>query len=66
MKSLHIWGGGSKHVELKLDWDYNKKKVNLSMLDYMQKALKWFNHQKLKKIQHQQYPHVPPQYGAKI
>ena len=32
----------------------------------MQKALKRFNHQKPKKMQHQPYPHLPPNYGAKI
>jgi hypothetical protein len=47
-----------------LDWDYNKCQVHLSMPNYMQKALKQFQH-KAGKLYHAPYQSAPIQYGAK-
>ena len=38
----------------------------MSMLGYVKKALKRFNHPIPLKPQNQPYPYVPPNYGAKV
>jgi hypothetical protein len=50
---------------MNMDWDYNGCKVHVSMLIYVPKALTRFQHQTPSKLQHQPYPHVKPNYGAK-
>ncbi|KAL7476160.1 hypothetical protein ACHAW6_002040 [Cyclotella cf. meneghiniana] len=37
--------GGSKYIGLTLDWDYKEKQVHLSMLGYVDQALKLFGHE---------------------
>jgi hypothetical protein len=51
---------------MNVDWGYNGFRVHVSMLDYIPKALKRFQHQAPSKPQHQPYPHVKPNYGAKV
>jgi hypothetical protein len=48
-----------------MDWDYNRHKVHVSKLDYVPKALTCFQHRAPNKPQHQPYPHIKPNYGAK-
>jgi hypothetical protein len=55
---------GTRYIGIILDWDYNKRQVHLSMLNYMKKALKQFQHI-AGKLHHSPYPSVPIQYGAK-
>ena len=55
---------GKRCIGLTLDWDYNKHQVHLSMPNYLQKALKQFQH-KAGKLQHVPYHSAPIQYGAK-
>ncbi len=55
---------GKRYTRKTLDWDYNKRQVHLSMPNYMQKALKQFQH-KAGKLQHAPYQSAPIQYGAK-
>jgi hypothetical protein len=50
---------------MNMDWDYNGCMVQISMLDYVPKALAQFQHRAPNKPQHQPYPHVKPDYGAK-
>jgi hypothetical protein len=47
-----------------IDWDYMQKKVHVSMLEYVPKALVQFWHKAPRTPQHQPYPHVKPTYGA--
>ena len=54
---------GSRYLGLTLDWDYIKREVHLSMLDYVPAALIRFQHTAPKKPQHQPFPHVQPKYG---
>jgi hypothetical protein len=54
------------YLGMNMDWDYNGRKVNVSMLDYLPKALVRFQHQAPRKPQHQPHPHVKPNYGAKV
>ena len=54
---------GSRYLGLTLDWDYIKREVHLSMLDYVPAALIRFHHTAPKKPQHQPFPHVQPKYG---
>jgi hypothetical protein len=53
-----------QYIRITLDWDYNKCLVHLSMPNYMQKALKQFQH-KAGKLQHAPYQSELIQYGAK-
>jgi hypothetical protein len=55
---------GKRYIGITLDWDYNKCHVHLSMPNYVQKALKQFQH-KAGKLQHAPYQSTPIQYGAK-
>ena len=56
---------GKQYLILDLDWDYEKRKVHLSMLAYVYDALKRSNHEKTCKPQDQPYPHIKPFYRAK-
>jgi hypothetical protein len=55
---------GKQYIRITLDWDYNKRHIHLSMPNYVQKALKQFQH-KAGKLQHAPYQSAPIQYGAK-
>ena len=56
---------GSKYIGITLDWDYEGRKVPLSLPGYNAKALKRFHHEPPAKRQDSPYPHTPPKYGAK-
>ena len=56
---------GKRYLGLTLDWDYSKREVHVSMLEYIPDALVRFQHQAPKKPQYQPHPHVEPTYGAK-
>jgi hypothetical protein len=56
---------GTRFIGLTLEWDYIKREVHVSMPGYVKKALLRFNWPTPKKPQHQPYPHLPIQYGAK-
>ena len=57
------WTGG-RYLGIFLDWDYNGKKVHLTMPGYIEKALAQFDHPRPQRKQDQPYPHTPPKYGA--
>ena len=63
-KISHDWKGES-YVGIDLDWNYSHRKVHLSMMSYVTDALTRFRHSNPKKPQHQPYPHIRPNYGAK-
>jgi hypothetical protein len=54
---------GKQYIRITLDWDYNKRHVHLSMPNYVQKALKQFQH-KASKLQHAPYQSATIQYGT--
>ena len=56
----------TKYIGLTIQWDYINRKAHLHMPGYLDKALVRFNHEKATKIQNSPYPHVSPNYGAKI
>ncbi|KAL7480170.1 hypothetical protein ACHAW6_005874 [Cyclotella cf. meneghiniana] len=56
---------GREFVKIELDWDYENGKVHLSMMPYLQKALRQFDNVVPSKRQDSPYPHVPPKYGSK-
>ena len=56
---------GDKYIKSTLDWDYEQRKVHLSMLGYIRKALTEFNHPTPSKQQDSPYPSTPTKYGAK-
>ncbi|KAL7478587.1 hypothetical protein ACHAW6_004346 [Cyclotella cf. meneghiniana] len=55
---------GARYISIHLTWDYDKGQVHLYMPDYVQKALKQFQHI-CKKKQNQPFPHAPIKYGTK-
>ncbi len=54
---------GTWYIKIILDWDYTTHQVHLSMPNYVQKALKQFQHT-AGKLQHAPYLSVPIQYGC--
>ena len=56
---------GKEFVKIELDWDYDKGEVHLSMIPYLQKALRQFDNVVPTKRQDSPYPHVETKYGAK-
>jgi len=56
---------GKRYLGLTFDWDYDERKVHLSMPEYIPNALKRFRHDRPKRPQNQPHVHTPPNYGAK-
>ena len=56
---------GQKYVGLTFDLNYKNKQVCLSIPGYIKAALTQFQHKTPHKPQDQQYPKIPPEYGAK-
>jgi len=56
---------GKEFVKIQLDWDYENRKVHLSMVPYLQKALQQFNNIVPGKRQDSPYPYTESKYGAK-
>ena len=57
---------GEWYCGLTIKWDYSGRKVHLSMPGYVRKALIRFRQPPPAKQQDQPYPHVKPNYGAKM
>ncbi len=55
---------GEQYCGLTIKWDYEGRKVHISMPGYVCKALTRFQHPPPTKQQYQPYPHVKPNYGA--
>ena len=55
---------GKRYLGLTFDWDYDARKVHLSMPEYIPNALKRFRHDRPHKRQDQPHAHIPPNYGA--
>ena len=55
---------GKDYYGLKLDWNYDKKWVDVSMPNYVEKTLEKLNHQPLNKDQHAPRRWVKPKYGV--
>eukprot|EP00804_Cyclotella_cryptica_P008989 CCRYP_003095-RA/>CCRYP_003095-RA protein AED:0.22 eAED:0.22 QI:0/0/0/1/1/1/7/0/754 len=56
---------GNRYIRICLDWNYNNRKVHLSMPGYKAKALKQFQHKMPSEPQHSPFPTKPGKYGAK-
>ena len=54
---------GSRYIGIILDWDYEHKKVHLSMPGYVAKALEQYQHHKPSTPQHSPFPCI--KYGVK-
>ncbi len=57
---------GQRYLGMDIDWDYTCCTVHNSMLEYIPKALTRFQNPPPRIPQHQLYPHVKPNYGAKV
>ena len=60
----HDWTG-KRYLGIDLDWDYEHRKVHLSMLLYVKEALIRFNHAMPKRPQDHPHPHIKPKYGQR-
>eukprot|EP00956_Cyclotella_meneghiniana_P023795 scaffold46957_cov29-Cyclotella_meneghiniana.AAC.1 len=56
---------GRRYIGITLDWDYERRRVHLSMPGYVSKALKQFQHEMPKVKQDAPYPSARIIYGAK-
>ena len=56
---------GSQYIGLTLKWDYEHRKVHISMPGYIQKALEKFQHPKPSRPQNSPHTHAIPIYGAR-
>jgi hypothetical protein len=56
---------GKCYLGVSMSWDNDGCRVHVSMLDYVPKALTHFQHRAPSKSQHQPYPHIKSNYGAK-
>ena len=54
-----------KYVGLTFDWDYEKRRVHVSMPRYMDHSLIQFKHGTPQQAQYQPYQHTVPTYGAR-
>lgn len=57
---------GDLYVGLHLNWDYTNRTVDISMPNYVAKALQRFNHVPPANPQHSPHFCAAPQYGAKV
>ena len=57
---------GKKYIGITLDWDYERRRVHLSMPGYVKAALQQFGHPMPTKRQDSPYPYTPPKYGQKV
>ena len=55
---------GERYIGITLQWDYDRRKVHISMPGYKEEALTEFGHKTPSRVQHSPYPHTPPKYGA--
>ena len=53
------------YLGMDLDWDYDHRKVHLSMLSYVTDAHKRLERANPHKLKHQPYPYIKPNYDAK-
>jgi len=56
---------GKEFMKIQLDWDYENRKVHLSMASYLQKALRQFDNIIPSKCQDSPYPYTEQKYGTK-
>jgi hypothetical protein len=63
--NVPLIGDGMHYLGMNKDWDYDGRRVHVSMLYYGPMALMQFQHQAPNKPQHQPYPHVKSNYRAK-
>ena len=59
------WSDSQKYAGISLDWDYENKKVHLSMPGYCKESLVRFGY-KFNKIRDQPHRHEVPAYDTKI
>ena len=57
---------GKIFLGMHLNWDYDKRHVDISLPDYVLKALRRFHHKYPTTPQHSPHPCARPNYGAKI
>ena len=57
---------GRELVKIELDWDYQNKKVHLSMKPYPDKLLRQFDKVIPSKRKDSPFPHIEPKYGSKV
>ena len=56
----------NNYCGLNLDWSYDRKYVDVSMSDYIAKALHEFKHPTPKQLQHSPHDWIVPAYGSRV
>ena len=56
---------GKKYAGITFDWDYEKRRVHVSMPGYVDHSLICFKHGTPRRAQDQPYQHIVPTYGAR-
>ena len=56
---------GQYYLGMQLDWDYDKRTLDISMPSYVQDALNRFQHPAPKQPTHAPSKYIPPDYGNK-
>jgi hypothetical protein len=56
----------TRYIGLTIQWEHTKRKAHIHMPGYLDQAFVRFNYEKPMKIQNSPYPHVSPNYGAKM
>ncbi len=57
---------GTQYLGITMDWNFKNHQVHLSMPEYVERALVWFNNLGPPKPQHQPHQHTIPTYGATV
>ena len=64
--NIKVDTSGSNYCGLKVDWNYEKQFVDISIPHFCKKAPHKFQHKPLVKHQHAPHAWIPPTYGQKI
>ena len=64
--TISIYWGGKNYCGLNLDWNYDKKYVDVSMPGYITKSLHKFQHPTTKQPQHAPHDWTAPAYGSRV
>ena len=56
---------GNIYIGLAFDWDFNGRKVHLSIPGYVETSMHNFQNEMSIESEYQPYQHIPPNYGAR-
>ena len=63
---ISVYWTGNHYCRSTIDWNYDKAYVDISMPDYVQEALQYFQHPSPTKPEHAAHSWTTPDYGSKV